>query len=109
MDADGGLFTVGGWERAFLGWAPRLEVGPSTFFFFLLKTMMTSRIGRLVIKVVLGCNIGLRNFECQNLLYSETEGLIRSVMLGETGLFQAERHYYKSEFCRWPKRGFLVW
>lgn len=78
-------------------------------FFFLLKTMMTSRIGRLVIKVVLGCNIGLRNFECQNLLYSETEGLIRSVMLGETGLFQAERHYYKSEFCRWPKRGFLVW
>lgn len=108
MDADGGLFTVGGWERAFLGWAPRLEVGPSTFF-FLLKTMMTSRIGRLVIKVVLGCNIGLRNFECQNLLYSETEGLIRSVMLGETGLFQAERHYYKSEFCRWPKRGFLVW
>lgn len=109
MDADGGLFTVGGWERAFLGWAPRLEVGPSTFFFFLLKTMMTSRIGRLVIKVVLGRNIGLRNFECQNLLYSETEGLIRSVMLGETGLFQAERHYYKSEFCRWSKRGFLVW
>lgn len=104
------------WRALYRGWmgtcVPGVgpQVGGGTqYFFFLLKTMMTSRIGRLVIKVVLGCNIGLRNFECQNLLYSETEGLIRSVMLGETGLFQAERHYYKSEFCRWPKRGFLVW